>query len=71
MNTPFDKLIAALKIAQSNGSSETAEKETAKQIIKNQNFPPFHESNLISIIERANSREQMALEIIEYIQANS
>lgn len=71
MNTSFDKLIAALKIANSNGSCETVIKESAKQIVKNQNFLPFHESNLISIIEAANSPEQMFLGIVEYIQVNS
>ncbi|MCH5161912.1 MAG: hypothetical protein J1G38_00290 [Clostridiales bacterium] len=71
MNTLFDKIIAALKIAESNGSNETVIKELAKQGVKNQNFPIFHENNLIAIIEEANNLEQLILGITGYIQANS
>ena len=71
MNTPFDILVGAFKIVASDGSSETITKECAKQIIKNQNFAPYHENNLITIIETANCPDQMVLGLMEYMQVIS
>ena len=71
MNTLFDKLLSALKIASPYSTPEDKQKELTKQLIKNQNFPPFHENNLIAIIDNAQSSEQMVKALIAYIEANN
>ena len=71
MNTFFDRLLAALTVLNPRTTDEKRVKETAKQIIKNQNLSPYHENNLIAIIEKAQSPEQMTAEIIEYVKINN
>lgn len=71
MNTLFDKLLSALKIASPYNTPEVKQKELTKQLIKNQNFPPLHENNLLTIIDNAQTPERMVTDIITYIESNN
>lgn len=66
MNTPVDKLLAALKIVSPYSTLEEKTKEFAKQYIKNHNYPPVHENNLIAIIKDAKKPDEMLTKLLEY-----
>ena len=69
MNTPIEKLSSILKIANPYNSIEEKAKEVTKQYIKSHNYAPFHENNLIAIVENAQDADKMLAELLEYTQA--
>ena len=70
MNTNFDKLMAALKIAR-HPTCETIEKELMKNMIREANLDPIHEKALELIVDSAKNEEQMFKGINNYIKANN
>ncbi len=69
MNTPIEKLLSVLKIANPYSSIEEKAKEVTKQYIKSHNYVPFHENNLIAIVENAQEADKMLMELLEYTRA--
>ncbi len=70
MNTIIDKMIAASKITNPNAPIEEKAKELMKQYVKNYNLAPYHENNLIAIIENAKEADKMLAEMQAYLDAN-
>ena len=71
MNTPFDKLSSALEIASPYSTLEEKAKELTKQYIKNHNYPPVHENNLIAIVKNAKEPDKMLTKLLEYTKVFS